>query len=359
VLLDVALSVTEDPEEGRNAASPPTAAAAPSDVSGTAADGDEAGAGTGADGVLPAVAPPSSSLSRAGSGIAHSPPPLFAPPSTPLHSLSEFADHLADALPSVSVSTLDEGDLLTDEGEATRGVVGGKATFAHVSVSLKFTWRAFHIHLHHWVYLLLLFVFLTLEQTLWSDHAASYPLYAFASAFCLGGSVQGLKYADWRNVIWRRAQESRRGSLSGASGGGSGGVANAAASSTPSRGATPRVPSWGSQRSHSQSHSQSHAGLLSRNNNNTHSGSGSNFAQLEAAERGETTNDMEVEVELDNDDEAAEHSALLGGGSSPSDVTAGGGTDSERKGRRDHLPPLVSLTRDPSQLHGALADGHD
>jgi hypothetical protein len=267
---------------------------------------------------------------------------------------------LADALPSVTVSSLDDGDLLTDEGEATRGVVGGKATFAHVSVSLKFTWRAFHIHLHHWVYLLLLFVFLTLEQTLWSDHAASYPLYAFASAFCLGGSVQGLKYADWRNVIWRRAQESRRGSLSGASGGSGGsavaGGAHAAASassSTPSHGSTPR-PSWGSQRSHSQSH----AGLLSRNNNHTHSGSGSNFAQLEAAERGETTNDMEMEVERDHDDEAAERSALLGDDSS-SDATAGGGTDSEHRGRRDHLPPLVSLTRDPSQLHGAFADVHD
>ena len=189
VLLDVAVSVTEDePTKAGSAASPTT----PS---------------TGA-----------TSASASSTSHSHSSTPLH-----PLHDLTDsLTDHLKDsiseALPTVtSLDPTDVNDTVDGEtGSATSSsarsppvvkTIGGKAHWAHMSISLRFTIYNFHIHLHHWVYLLIICLFLFLEQHYWRDHAASYPVYSFASAFCLGGSVQGLKYADWFNVIWRKQKE--------------------------------------------------------------------------------------------------------------------------------------------------------
>lgn len=193
VLLDVAVSVTED-------AAPPPA--------------------------TPSTADPAHPPRPGTPAIAAAPDVV---PQTPLHPLTNLvAESLTDELteqlkesiekiekalpPLPTVTALDATDTAADlpaapTHAATVGTVGGKASWMQMSISLRFTLYNFHIHLHHWVYLLIVCLFLFLEQTYWAEHAASYPIYAFASAFCLGGSVQGLKYADWSHVIWRKQRE--------------------------------------------------------------------------------------------------------------------------------------------------------
>lgn len=145
VLLDVALSVTEDLE------APPASAA------NSAGDSSAAGAAA-------------ASQSPAGADA----------PITPLHPLTDLTDSplLLPSLPSLpTVSSLEPADLEDDppsvsapgSGSAEHastnlGVTGGVVNFAHVSVSLRFTFRAYHIHLHHWLYLLIILLFLYMEQ---------------------------------------------------------------------------------------------------------------------------------------------------------------------------------------------------
>lgn len=286
VLLDVALSVTED------AQAPPSR---PPSVEPAAA------AGATADSLLS----PPGAVAAAATDVLNS---------APLHALSELAD-------SLSVSSLDAAD--TADDDATTTVVGGRAHFANVSVSLRFTFRAFHIHVHHWVYLLIVCGFLFLEQTLWSEHAASYPVYAFASAFCLGGSVQGLKYADWARVIWRRTQDARheRRHSTGVHGGGGGG------------GTTPRN---GAAHAHHSRH-PSRAHCDNRSSTDAHS-------PTEAMDRMES----------------GESSALLGGGGGGGTGAAAGQTGGAHQfdyhtDADDSVPSPVPLARQLSQSHAQLA----
>jgi hypothetical protein len=171
-------------------------------------------------------APPSSTV---GSAQASRPETPAAEAQTPLHPLTnlveeslteELTEQLKESIekieaalpPLPTVTALDAADATTGlpappTSAATVGTVGGTASWKQMSISLRFTLYNFHIHLHHWVYLLIICLFLFLEQTYFAEHAASSSVYSFASAFCLGGSVQGLKYADWSHVIWRRQRE--------------------------------------------------------------------------------------------------------------------------------------------------------
>lgn len=288
VLLDVALSVTEDAQvpPSRPPSTEPTAAVADSSLT------------------------PPNAVAAAASEVLGS---------APLHALSELAD-------SLSVSSLDAADTAADD--ATTTVVGGRAHFANVSVSLRFTFRAFHIHVHHWVYLLFVFGFLFLEQTLWAEHAASYPVYAFASAFCLGGSVQGLKYADWARVIWRRTQDARHErhhSASGHGGGGNGGGA------TPVAAAAHRDGAPHHSRHPSRAHGDSRA-----------------------------STDMHSPTEAMDRMESGESSALLGGGGGGGVGVAAGLSGGARQFEYpadidDSVPSPMPLARQLSQTHAQLA----
>ena len=171
-------------------------------------------------------APPSSTVGSAHNSRPATPAPEVQTPLHPLTNLVEesLTDELTEQLkgsiekieaalpPLPTVTALDAADATTGlpappTSAATVGTVGGTASWKQMSISLRFTLYNFSIHLHHWVYLLIICFFLFLEQTYFAEHAASSSVYSFASAFCLGGSVQGLKYADWSRVIWRRQRE--------------------------------------------------------------------------------------------------------------------------------------------------------
>ena len=198
VLLDVALSVTEDLE-------------APTTSASNAGGGDASAAGGAA--TSQTTDAPNTPLHPLTDLTDSSPLLLPSLPSLPTVSSLEPAD-LEDDPPSVSASGSGPGSADGTHASTNLGVTGGVVNFAHVSVSLRFTFRAYHIHLHHWLYLLIILLFLYMEQVWWKEHAASAPIYAFFSAFCLGGSVQGLKYADWSETHTeltrtRRAAEGR------------------------------------------------------------------------------------------------------------------------------------------------------
>lgn len=203
VLLDVAVSVCEDQPRAEGELQ--------------ATEGGPTATPTLTSPAMPAAGTPTSS--RANSADSHITPlhPLTDLTSESItESISDSITELTDSLPSLpTVSPLDAADRdLTAASLAAHhdvsSVVGGVAHWAHMSISLRFTLYNFHIHLHHWVYLLIILLFLYLEQHYWKQHAASSSVYSFASAFCLGGSVQGLKYADWANVIWRKQQEKKQ-----------------------------------------------------------------------------------------------------------------------------------------------------
>jgi len=182
VLMDVSLSLVEEEADDRNKTNTTDASSSPTPITAATASATPAQSASGT---------PSSSI-----------------PSTPRPSLT-------DSLSLPTVSALDASDLvddahLTGDRRPSQAIVGGQAHWHNYSVSLRFTIYNFHFHLHHWLYLLIIFLFLYMEQVYWSAHAASNSIYSFASAFCLGGSVQGLKYRDWARVIWRKTKEKIR-----------------------------------------------------------------------------------------------------------------------------------------------------
>ncbi|GMH66541.1 hypothetical protein TL16_g04454 [Triparma laevis f. inornata] len=82
------------------------------------------------------------------------------------------------------------------------GLVGEKFHF-----SLTFDFRvggyAWHLHFHHWLYLLCLSAvfYLIRHSNLFQMHMTSYW---GAQSFCLGGCCQGLKYEDWSHCLTAR-----------------------------------------------------------------------------------------------------------------------------------------------------------
>ena len=81
------------------------------------------------------------------------------------------------------------------------------------SVSLKFKVRllplrqVLFVHLHHWLYLLILFAIFRFLMRPWAgggEKEGGWKAMArdAVEAMCLGGFTQGLVYEDWRNVLW-------------------------------------------------------------------------------------------------------------------------------------------------------------
>ena len=74
------------------------------------------------------------------------------------------------------------------------------------SISLRWSVSGYCVHVHHWLYLLLLYAASLLllprvpSTTLPMPRAAVADLVA---GWCAGGLCQGLKYDDWHLVLWR------------------------------------------------------------------------------------------------------------------------------------------------------------
>ena len=71
------------------------------------------------------------------------------------------------------------------------------------SFSLNFDVGPLHVHLHHWLYLLIInfIVFLSKDAGFFRKHMSIY--WAIIS-LCFGGACQGLIYDDWKNCFrWR------------------------------------------------------------------------------------------------------------------------------------------------------------
>lgn len=66
------------------------------------------------------------------------------------------------------------------------------------SVSLRFTVRSYHLHVHHWLYLSLLYT-----AALLFIPSSSVHIQHLIAGWCIGGICQGLKYDDWHQVMWR------------------------------------------------------------------------------------------------------------------------------------------------------------
>lgn len=81
-----------------------------------------------------------------------------------------------------------------------RGIVGQDFCFS-MAGSLKLGWGSIGWHLHHWVFLLLLnaLCFSTRHMGFFTRHRS---VYWMVIAFNFGGASQGLKYADYNNVLY-------------------------------------------------------------------------------------------------------------------------------------------------------------
>ena len=91
------------------------------------------------------------------------------------------------------------------------------------SISLRFTVRDYHCHVHHWLYCLAGYavscaLFVVFVPPMLSPRSGSgigsggserwwYDVWA---GWCLGGVCQGLKYDDWCHVLWRREIEQQQ-----------------------------------------------------------------------------------------------------------------------------------------------------
>jgi hypothetical protein len=164
--------------------------------------------------------------------------------------------------------------------------------------------------------LLIICFFLYCEQVLWKDHAASYPVYAFASAFCLGGSVQGLKYADWHQVLWRKAKAN------------AGAAAHGVGAALHSAGAAA-------------------AAAAGRNNGSgsSHAHSSSSHAEEGDMETGEAVSLLRDQQQHDTDDESSSSSGGRDSGGSFSSSALHDSLSSSSSADASVLPPSVPLQR--------------
>lgn len=74
-----------------------------------------------------------------------------------------------------------------------------------VSVSVRFTVGRLHVHLHHWLTMLVLLITLTVAED-WLIHTCRIRRDVLAVLYgaCIGGTAQGLRYSDRFYVVRRR-----------------------------------------------------------------------------------------------------------------------------------------------------------
>mmetsp|Transcript_14368 Transcript_14368/g.26440 ORF Transcript_14368/g.26440 Transcript_14368/m.26440 type:complete len:201 (+) Transcript_14368:304-906(+) len=86
------------------------------------------------------------------------------------------------------------------------GLVSEKFHFS-LRFDFHFLGYLWHLHFHHWLYLLLcsMFLYLIRHSNIFTLHMTTYW---GVQSFCLGGSCQGLKYEDWSHCLTARKADS-------------------------------------------------------------------------------------------------------------------------------------------------------
>ncbi|GMI01374.1 hypothetical protein TrST_g11525 [Triparma strigata] len=86
------------------------------------------------------------------------------------------------------------------------GLVGEKFHFS-MRFDFNFLGYLWHLHFHHWLYLLLssIFLYLIRHSNIFTLHMTTYWV---VQSFCLGGCCQGLKYEDWSHCLTARKADS-------------------------------------------------------------------------------------------------------------------------------------------------------
>ena len=83
----------------------------------------------------------------------------------------------------------------------------GPRTVSRPSISLRWSMWGCTFHLHHWLYLLLIYAASLVLLPLLPPRALPLPPRAvkdLLAGWCAGGLCQGVKYDDWHRVVWRR-----------------------------------------------------------------------------------------------------------------------------------------------------------